>query len=328
MSRRVLSMVFAPGVKREIFNTFTFCRNLSTKRLTPTVSLVTNDDSGTKKLRSNKASLAEYDSQGRPLSVLLCWLMAKNNAVNKYAKFYVDKGYDVLTVRITPGQLLWPSRCTPIIEKELLPVLLSSDHTQKLIHGFSVGGHVFAQTIKYFRKEPEKYRQLESTIFAQIWDSVVDIEGTSIGVSKSVFMNNKFLQRSLQKYIDFHMKVFYDVATKYYVESHEYFYNQPVRAPALFLCSSIDPISTLDVVDGVQNSWTPLGIKSTRKMWTNTQHVGHMVKHPEEYKEAITNFIRSTGGQTQPRLGGNVLHRTDEGISGAFNLNNNVIYSK
>jgi hypothetical protein len=320
-------MALAPGARREMFTSIIFSRNLSTKRLTPTIALITNDNVSTQHLRS-RPTLEEYQSEGRPLTVLLCWLMAKNNAVNKYAKFYVEKGYDVLTVRITPGQLLWPTRCTPIIDHELLPILQSSDHSQKLIHGFSVGGYVFAQMLKRFRAEPEKYRQLENSMFAQIWDSVVDVNGVSIGVSKSVFMNSVILQKSLQNYIDFHMKVFYSVATKYYDEAHEYFYNRPLKAPALFLCSTLDQISTIDVIKDVQNYWTPAGIKCINRVWNNTQHVGHMHKHPEEYKEAVSNFIRTHGGEPRQQLAGNVTRTPDEGIAGAFNLNQHVVYSK
>lgn len=46
--------------------------------------------------------------QDKPLVILLSWLMAKRKHINKYANFYLDKGFDVLNVNVSPWQLLWP----------------------------------------------------------------------------------------------------------------------------------------------------------------------------------------------------------------------------
>lgn len=48
--------------------------------------------------------------QDKPLVLLLSWLMAKKNHIYKYANLYIDKGFDVLNVTITPWQLLWPTK--------------------------------------------------------------------------------------------------------------------------------------------------------------------------------------------------------------------------
>lgn len=247
----------------------------------------------------------EYSSEGRPLSILLCWLMAKNNAVNKYANFYLDKGFDVMTVRISPAQLLWPTLSNSIVEKELMPILRDSDHKTSLVHGFSVGGYVFGQMLRLANENPKEYGPIMNTMIGQIWDSVVDINGTAIGVSKSVFPKSKFLQKSLENYINFHMNLLHNVATKHYFVSHEHFYNKPLKAPALFLCSEKDQISTMDVIQAVQDIWTKdNGIKCSTKLWENTPHVGHMQRHPDEYKAIVTEFLKDIGMRppTQSRL--------------------------
>lgn len=301
---------------------FIMAKNFSTKQLTPAVTLMTNGS--TKHLR-NRPNLSEYSSEGRPLAVMLCWLAAKNNAVNKYAKFYMDQGFDVLTVRITPWQLLLPKQADPIIRNEILPSLLTSDHDKKLIHGFSVGGYVFAQMLKYMHNDPSgKCQDLMKTMSAQIWDSVVDVNGISIGVSKSVFMKSPFLQKSMQNYIDLHLKAFYDIATKYYDEAHEYFYNKPLDAPALFLASEIDQISTIDVIQDIQKIWGSYGIQCSNKYWSNTSHVGHMRVYPEEYKLAVKMFLDRSGYQRGERLVRDVQRETSIPAGSIPN----VVYSK
>jgi len=268
-------------------------RSLTTKNLTPTIAFMTNSDT---KIGSvgGKPKQWQYASEGRPLSVLLCWLMAKNNAVNKYANFYLEKGFDVMTVRITPTQLLLPTKTNRIVETELLPLLASSDHPKSIVHGFSVGGYVFAQMLRIAHEQPE-YNPVIAKMVGQIWDSVVDVQGTAIGVSKSVFPNSRLAQKLLKDYIDAHMKLMYGVSTKHYYQAHDYFYDRPLKAPALFLNSFNDPISPMDVIQGLQQVWIRGGLKVSTKAWENTPHVGHMQRHPDEYKKAVNQFLSNIG---------------------------------
>ncbi len=151
-----------------------FQRSLTTKKLSPTVAFMTKSEpTSLKGLKSPIRGPWEYRSEGRPLSILLCWLMAKNNAVNKYAQFYLDRGFDVLTVRITPTQLLIPTLSNGIVERELMPILKNVDHTKSLIHGFSVGGYVFGQMLRVANEKPEEYKGVMNAMIGQIWDSVV-----------------------------------------------------------------------------------------------------------------------------------------------------------
>jgi hypothetical protein len=48
------------------------------------------------------------DSNDKPLVIILSWLLAKQKHLSKYAKLYLDQGFDVLITEISPWQLLWP----------------------------------------------------------------------------------------------------------------------------------------------------------------------------------------------------------------------------
>lgn len=330
MSKNMMTMLLAPAAKSFLKSSMTsrstglinfqLAKNFSTKQLTPTVALLSNGS--TKHLR-NRPNLSQYSSEGRPLTILICWLAAKNNAVKKYAEFYLDQGFDVLTVRITPWQLLLPAQADPIIRNEILPTLLTSDHDKKLIHGFSVGGYVFAQMLKYIHNDPTgKSQEMMKTMVAQIWDSVVDVNGISNGVAKSVFTNSQFLEKCMHSYIEFHLKAFHNIATKYYNEAHEYYYNKPLHAPALFLSSKIDQISTIDVIQDIQKLWGSYGIKCSNKVWDNTAHVGHMRRYPEEYKMTVKMFLDQSGFKR-----GAVVRGEQETVIPAGTIPN-VVYSK
>lgn len=42
--------------------------------------------------------------------------MAKPGPLKKYAKIYIDQGFDVLTMTVTPWQLLWPTKGSQVIQ--------------------------------------------------------------------------------------------------------------------------------------------------------------------------------------------------------------------
>ena len=50
----------------------------------------------------------ENNNENRPLLVLLCWLLSKRQHIMKFVNFYMEQGFDVVTVSITPWQLMWP----------------------------------------------------------------------------------------------------------------------------------------------------------------------------------------------------------------------------
>lgn len=81
-------------------------RTLSTKSLNKSLDLFTN--SAKPITLSGNGSLQLNLDEERPLTVILAWLMSQQKHIQKYAKYYLDNGFDVLTVRTTPQQLLWP----------------------------------------------------------------------------------------------------------------------------------------------------------------------------------------------------------------------------
>lgn len=50
----------------------------------------------------------------KPLVILLPWLMSKPKHIRKYAQLYIDQGYDVLAVSVTPWQVMWPKKGTQV----------------------------------------------------------------------------------------------------------------------------------------------------------------------------------------------------------------------
>lgn len=73
--------------------------------ITRNLELITNE-----KPAGEVKGLQLTKDRNAPLVVLLSWLLAKRKHVLKYASFYLDQGFDVLHVSLTPWQLLWPTK--------------------------------------------------------------------------------------------------------------------------------------------------------------------------------------------------------------------------
>lgn len=83
-------------------------KSISSMEITKNMSLITNE----KKQKAGHLKLKVHDD--KPLVVMLSWLMAKKKHIYKYATFYVNNGFDVLNINISPWQLLWPTKGTQV----------------------------------------------------------------------------------------------------------------------------------------------------------------------------------------------------------------------
>lgn len=85
---------------------FVACNFLSTHRLTKNIELIAEDNVSFRP--DNKFVINPHTDDHRPLLVLLCWLQSKRKHTMKFVNFYMEQGFDVVTVSINPWQLMWP----------------------------------------------------------------------------------------------------------------------------------------------------------------------------------------------------------------------------
>ncbi|CAG2174105.1 unnamed protein product, partial [Oppiella nova] len=236
-------------------------------------------------IEGNDGDSRETSLKSRPLVVLLTWLMAQDKHVDKYSNLYLQKGFDVLTVKTNPFDLLFPTigsrkiaqNCVTALQKEL------TQYSSVILHAFSVGAYQFGEILLEMQEQDkqvaDKTQQLEDRIKGIVFDSVVPIEELPNGVSRSLTAN------------PFLYKVFNRIATKYYRASSEAVWNIHMRVPALVLVSQNDRIGTASANKKLTDVWRDLGIDVTFKCWEKSAHVQHLPKHPIEYEELIDNFL-------------------------------------
>jgi len=264
-------------------------RTLTTKSLNQSLELLSNSNKPI--TLSGNGQFQLNINEERPLTVILAWLMSQRKHIHKYAKFYLDKGFDVLTVKTTPWQLLWPVGGSHIVANDLLTFLYQNPNYYKtVVHGFSVGAYLWGEVMVKMSQDNVKYTPTMNRICGQIWDSPVDYEEIPIGVPKSVFPTNALLRKSLERYIVFHMK-YQQSSTKHHLKATDQFYDTIINAPAMFLFSLNDPMVSLKSIETCSKAWQDKGLPVNLRAWNEPPHVGIYQRHPDEYQDEVRKFL-------------------------------------
>lgn len=175
-------------------------------------------------------------------------------------------------------------------------------YKQIVLHGFSVGGYMWGECLAHMDKDRARYQPLVDRIIGQVWDSAADITEIPIGVPKALFPRNPRLQVALRNYMLYHLKTFQEAATQHYVRSSQMFHTNFCHAPALFFVSKTDPVGAEASNRRVADSWISNGIPLTWKVFDKSPHVGHFLKHRDEYLASLFEHLRSINMIKNPEL--------------------------
>ncbi|XP_049290090.1 uncharacterized protein LOC125767498 isoform X2 [Anopheles funestus] len=265
-------------------------RTLATQEITRSIQLFTDRPRNVEK---DQQTLRLKEQCDKPVVLIISWLNARQKHLAKYAQLYIDQGFDVFATHITPWQLLWPVKGTQLVAGEIVKFLKNNDFKNGLIlHGFSVGGYLWGECLVHIARDLPNYQVVLDRVIGQVWDSAADITEISVGVPRALFPKNPTLQSALKKYMLYHMKAFHEPATSHYIRSSQMFHTNLLRCPALFLMSKTDPVGTVEANTRVKDSWEQSGVKTTVKCWDRSPHVGHFMKHREEYIDVLFNHLR------------------------------------
>ncbi|KAH0550394.1 transmembrane protein 53-B [Cotesia glomerata] len=278
------------GKKHNLLFGFVACRLVSTHHISKNIEVICHDDKPP--TIEKPFSLQLEKTIDRPLLVILSWLFSKRKHVMKFANLYLEQGFDVVTVSVTPFQLMWPAKGTRLVAKDLLTFLdRNTSYQQIMLHGFSIGGYMWGELLDHVHEDREKYNHVIDRIVGQVWDSAADITELTMGTAKAVFPNNEMMQNIARKYLEYHLKTFHEQATRYYIRSSQLFHLNLVHTPALFLLSNADPVGAVDSNMRVRDSWDSLGTPTYVKIFEKSPHVGHFLKYPKEYVNEIYTFL-------------------------------------
>lgn len=262
-------------------------RRFSSLQLTKNLELISKNE-----ICKDVTNLKLSSTSDRPLVILLAWLLAKQKHMHKFADFYMERGFDVLKVTITPWQMIWPTKGSQVIADEIVNFIDKNPaYATLLIHGFSIGGYLWGEVLVRLSHDPKACERILHRFIGQIWDSAADISEISYGFPVALFPKNKVLQNAAKQYILYHMRTFDKVATCHYVRSSQLFHCNMIKVPALFLVSKSDPIGAEASNWRLKEDWENIGIKVHWQCWDKSPHVKHFQKHRQEYIAKLESFL-------------------------------------
>lgn len=268
-------------------------RDFQSRRFSRNVEFFTESDVPIPKNTMEIAS--KLSKHERPLTLLFCWLMARERHIKKYAQLYTNLGFDVLKIRISPFDLLRPTKGSQVAADQVLQFLHANpSHSPVLVHGLSVGGYVSMELMVKIHNDMKKHGHLLNRFVGQIWDSGVDIDGIPDGVPRAI-TNNQSLQRNIKKYLLWYMKVQYNTATIHYQRASAKMHENFLGVPALFFFSENDPVSTPEMNAKVYKKWEARNFPVYVKCWKDSTHVSHYLKHRKEYEGEVVAFLEHIG---------------------------------
>ncbi|CAH1786464.1 unnamed protein product [Owenia fusiformis] len=278
----------------------------ATKALIPGMCMRMSTDSSDAKMEkiSNNMTFRTIEASNdnnRPLVVIFSWLLAKSQHISKYGDFYLDKGYDVLTLKVEPKQLLWPTQAQKVVQQALEYIDEEKNKNivnPLLIHGFSVGGYLYGEFLVKLKQGGDKYRAIANSIQGQIFDSIVDYKGIPGGVSKAM-TPNPILRATIKGTLELYLGIFKKQVMTCYELSQDTVIANKQRTPSMFLYSKSDIVSSYTKIEEVIDGWKEQGIEVHEKRWDVSPHVTHMYHHPDEYLDMLNTFLEHIGIQKE-----------------------------
>ncbi|XP_066278696.1 transmembrane protein 53-like [Branchiostoma lanceolatum] len=229
----------------------------------------------------------------KPLVLIFAWMLPQRRHLQKFENIYLARGCDVMTINIKPLQLMLPKTGAQVIAEKVVDFVHQPQNARRplLVHAFSVGGYLYSETLLKSLDTSSEAGSMKDRIMGQIFDSPVDFIGIPDGLPAAMF-KSPLLRATLRTMIKTYMAALYKQVTVNYIRASEIFHFNPVRSPALFLYSKVDPVGTVASIEGAaRTNVKEDGPPVYYKCWDDSPHVQHMYKHPIEYVEIMDSFL-------------------------------------
>ena len=178
---------------------------------------------------SDNCDSGPQKSKGKPLTVIFGWINAKNKNLDKFRQLWNEKGFDVLIVRTSILDTLFPPIGSQIVAQNVVKVLsdLNSKYDEIVIHAFSVGGYQFGEVLVQLTQH-EKYANVLNSFNGFIMDSIVYSKDRAPGISRTL-TTNPILQPMVERITELFFSLFQFLIVKHYNKSEQIIVSPPIK---------------------------------------------------------------------------------------------------
>lgn len=268
------------------------------KSIIPLRRAKVNDNHLPENIRFRACENIGLPAKKRPLVILLGWMMSKEEHLEKFRKFWFERGFDVLSIRTLPMHLLLPAfggRNNALTMYNFLNKQPYYDDI--IIHAFSVGGYQLAEFIQVLEENLGKQRRAQEiydSIKGYVIDSAVYTEDCAEGLSRAITQNSIY-QRLLSKSIQAFLKLTKPLTFDRYLRISSVLIANEKHKPGLVLFSTNDPVSNDQRNHQLYRHWKSNNDKSDFKCWDDSPHVLHYKKYRDDYVNKVDAFLKRIG---------------------------------
>ncbi|CAH1258991.1 TMEM53 [Branchiostoma lanceolatum] len=207
-------------------------------------------------LRTRQNATENDCTSTKPLVLIFAWMLPQRRHLQKFENIYLARGCDVMTINIKPLQLMLPKTGAQVIAEKVVDFVHQPQNARRplLVHAFSVGGYLYSETLLKSFETSSEAGSMKDRIMGQIFDSPVDFIGIPDGLPAAMF-KSPLLRATLRTMIKTYMAALYKQVTVNYIRASEIFHFNPVRSPALFLYSKVDPVGKCQVATITPSLW-------------------------------------------------------------------------
>jgi len=201
----------------------------------------------------------------------------------------------VLHIKVKARQILWPPLAHSVVRQIIDFVTTEPRHRQPiLIHGFSVGGYLFGETLNHIVSDAVLAESMSGRIRGQVFDSPVDFEGVPRGVGMAL-SDVRPIQVAIKSSLDAYTTLLHRHVTTHYHQSSQTFRENPLRTPSLVLYSKADVVGIPGPIETLIATWRGHGVPVSCRCWESSRHVTHYLRDPVTYIRELNRFLASIG---------------------------------
>ena len=247
-------------------------------------------------LKGHTSELVKEVGSGRRLLVVMVgWSQSSNKSLAKYASLYNQLGLPCVTMATHMSLLCYTSLANRNT-KQMVQHLDKSTTTsfRVLYHIFSSGGYII------FPHLMAEYDNPSSPLRTKFIPAGVVLDSGPINFSAQAgYQANKSMyDQGGYNYLIYTLVNGYSLFTDMAVGSRKRSelqaalkHTELLQMPQLYLYSENDLTCSAERVRGIMEGQRKMGRQVTGHCWTESEHVKHYVRHPEEYKQKIADFI-------------------------------------
>jgi len=240
------------------------------------------------------------------------WLFSKPKHVQRYASIYTSRGFHAVCLVPNVHMLLNPEKTYNLVQslaQRLVDANILDEH-KLFLHLMSIGMYLYSCLLHSAQTNEElakKYEILGSALRGKIFDSPMDVEGISGGVSQ--MSSNPAVQTLLKAGMNTYLMAFKERKKKLHAAS-DAFHRLHGSPPQLWLYGTHDPVSDVDACRRCSSKLASRGIMIEKEEFADSKHCSHYIKHPEIYEKRIEEFLlKNVDGPSRP------LHTNDPSVT-------------